>query len=257
MGHHRLRAGLRGTPPLRRPYRRPRGRRHLRRRSDRLRAGLRARRSRPERGDDVRLPRPARCLGALLAPAALSLLAVMFTDAKERAKAFGIYGAVAGGGGAVGLILGGFLTEYLNWRWTFFVNIPFAIVAAAGAYFVIREPSGARNRAPLDIPGVVVLSTLAWSPWCTAWPAPVGRLVGRADRLDVRRRRRTAARLRRDRVAREVAAAAAARPHRAQPRWGLPLAGSRHHRDVRAVPLPDLLPPGREAAGRPASPSCR
>ncbi|CAM5541192.1 Transmembrane efflux protein OS=Streptomyces griseus OX=1911 GN=qacA_11 PE=4 SV=1 [Streptomyces griseus subsp. griseus] len=97
--------------------------------------------------------------GALLAPAALSLLAVMFTDAKERAKAFGIYGAIAGGGGAVGLILGGFLTEYLNWRWTFFVNIPFAVVAAAGAYFVIREPSGARNRAPLDIPGVV-LSTL-------------------------------------------------------------------------------------------------
>ncbi|MEU9011271.1 MFS transporter [Streptomyces sp. NPDC048479] len=97
--------------------------------------------------------------GALLAPAALSLLAVMFTDAKERAKAFGIYGAIAGGGGAVGLILGGVLTEYLNWRWTFFVNIPFAIVAAAGAYFVIREPAGGRNRSTLDIPGVV-LSTL-------------------------------------------------------------------------------------------------
>ncbi|MBT2505501.1 MFS transporter [Streptomyces sp. ISL-98] len=97
--------------------------------------------------------------GALLAPAALSLLAVMFTDVKERAKAFGIYGAIAGGGGAVGLILGGFLTEYLNWRWTFFVNIPFAVVAAAGAYFVIREPAGGRNRSPLDIPGVV-LSTL-------------------------------------------------------------------------------------------------
>ncbi|MCX4448604.1 MFS transporter [Streptomyces sp. NPDC087866] len=94
--------------------------------------------------------------GALLAPAALSLLAVMFTDAKERAKAFGIYGAIAGGGGAVGLILGGFLTQTLNWRWTFFVNIPFAVVAAAGAYFVIREPSGTRNRSPLDIPGVVL-----------------------------------------------------------------------------------------------------
>lgn len=97
--------------------------------------------------------------GALLAPAALSLLAVMFTDAKERAKAFGIYGAIAGGGGAVGLILGGFLTEYLDWRWTFFVNVPFAIVAAAGAWFVIREPQGGRNLSPLDIPGVV-LSTL-------------------------------------------------------------------------------------------------
>ncbi|MGW6458552.1 MFS transporter [Streptomyces sp. NPDC055078] len=97
--------------------------------------------------------------GALLAPAALSLLAVMFTDAKERAKAFGIYGAIAGGGAAVGLLLGGVLTEYLNWRWTFYVNIPFAVVAAVGAYFVIHEPQSARNRSSLDIPGVV-LSTL-------------------------------------------------------------------------------------------------
>ncbi|MFJ2649032.1 MFS transporter [Streptomyces sp. NPDC087420] len=97
--------------------------------------------------------------GALLAPAALSLLAVTFTDPKERAKAFGIYGAIAGGGGAVGLILGGFLTEYLDWRWTFFVNVPFAVVAALGAYFVIREPSGTRNRSALDVPGVI-LSTL-------------------------------------------------------------------------------------------------
>lgn len=80
----------------------------------------------------------------------------MFTDAKERAKAFGIYGAIAGGGGAVGLILGGLLTQTLNWRWTFFVNIPFAIIAAAGAYFVIREPAGSRNRSPLDVPGVVL-----------------------------------------------------------------------------------------------------
>jgi EmrB/QacA subfamily drug resistance transporter len=97
--------------------------------------------------------------GAMLAPAALSLLAVTFTDAKERAKAFGIYGAIAGGGAAVGLILGGFLTEYLDWRWTFFVNIPFAVVAAAGAWFVIHEPQGSRNRSGLDVPGVF-LSTL-------------------------------------------------------------------------------------------------
>jgi EmrB/QacA subfamily drug resistance transporter len=97
--------------------------------------------------------------GALLAPSALSLLAVTFTDAKERAKAFGIFGAIAGGGGAVGLLLGGVLTEYLNWRWTFFDNIPFAVIAALGAYFVIREPEGTRNRSSLDIPGVV-LATL-------------------------------------------------------------------------------------------------
>jgi EmrB/QacA subfamily drug resistance transporter len=97
--------------------------------------------------------------GAVLAPAALSLLAVMFTDAKERAKAFGIYGAIAGGGGAVGLLLGGFLTQSLDWRWTFFVNVPIAAIAAAGAWLVVREPAGARNPAPLDIPGVI-LATL-------------------------------------------------------------------------------------------------
>ncbi|MFJ9691643.1 MFS transporter [Kitasatospora sp. NPDC101183] len=97
--------------------------------------------------------------GALLAPAALSLLAVTFTEAKERAKAFGIYGAIAGGGGAIGLILGGALTEYLNWRWTFFVNIPFAVAAIAGALLVIREPAEGRNRNRLDVPGVLLVTT--------------------------------------------------------------------------------------------------
>ncbi|MFD7920723.1 MFS transporter [Streptomyces sp. NPDC059740] len=97
--------------------------------------------------------------GALLAPSALSLLAVTFTEARERAKAFGIFGAIAGGGGAVGLILGGVLTEYMDWRWTFFVNIPFAVVAAAGAVLVITEPAGSRNRSRLDVPGVLLATT--------------------------------------------------------------------------------------------------
>ncbi|TDC65801.1 MFS transporter [Streptomyces hainanensis] len=96
--------------------------------------------------------------GALLAPAALSLLTVLFTDTKERAKAFGVYGAIAGAGAAVGLLLGGTLTEYLDWRWTFYVNIPFAVVAAIGAIMVIREPESARNHSRLDIPGVVLAS---------------------------------------------------------------------------------------------------
>jgi EmrB/QacA subfamily drug resistance transporter len=94
--------------------------------------------------------------GALLAPAALSLLTVLFTDVKERAKAFGVFGAIAGAGAAVGLLLGGALTDYLDWRWTFYVNIPFAAVAAIGAWLVIREPESARNRSTLDIPGVVL-----------------------------------------------------------------------------------------------------
>lgn len=54
--------------------------------------------------------------GALLAPAALSIVSVTFTEPKERAKAFGVYGAISGGGAAIGLILGGFLTEYFSWR---------------------------------------------------------------------------------------------------------------------------------------------
>jgi EmrB/QacA subfamily drug resistance transporter len=96
--------------------------------------------------------------GALAAPAALSLLTVLFTNPRERAKAFGVYGAIAGAGAAVGLLLGGVLTEWLGWRWTFFVNIPFAVVAAAGAVLVIREPEEARNRSTLDVPGVVLAS---------------------------------------------------------------------------------------------------
>ncbi|WP_129665257.1 MFS transporter [Phytoactinopolyspora endophytica] len=94
--------------------------------------------------------------GALLAPAALSLLAITFTDGRERARAFGIFGAIAGGGGAVGLILGGLLTEYLDWRWVFFVNIPIAAVAFLGATATISDPAGSRNRSPLDIPGALL-----------------------------------------------------------------------------------------------------
>ncbi|TDD65864.1 DHA2 family efflux MFS transporter permease subunit [Jiangella aurantiaca] len=94
--------------------------------------------------------------GALMAPAALSLLAVMFTDGKERAKAFGIFGAIAGGGAALGLILGGALTEYLDWRWVFFVNLPIAAIAVFGTLAQVHEPEGTRNRSPLDIPGTLL-----------------------------------------------------------------------------------------------------
>src|ERR1700722_18986870 len=71
--------------------------------------------------------------GALLAPAALSTLTVTFTDPAERGRAFGVYGAIAGAGGAVGLLLGGGLTEYLSWRWCLYVNVVLALVAVVGA----------------------------------------------------------------------------------------------------------------------------
>jgi EmrB/QacA subfamily drug resistance transporter len=94
---------------------------------------------------------------ALLVPAALSLLTTTFTEQKERGRAFGIYGAVAGAGGALGLLLGGALTEYLSWRWTMYVNLVFAAVAfAGGALLLARQPSPARPR--LDIPGVLLVS---------------------------------------------------------------------------------------------------
>jgi EmrB/QacA subfamily drug resistance transporter len=96
--------------------------------------------------------------GALLAPSALSLLAVMFTEPRERAKAFGIYGAIAGGGSAVGLILGGVLTEYLNWRWALYVNVPIAIGAFLGAAAFVHAPARNHQRARLDIPGVILVT---------------------------------------------------------------------------------------------------
>ncbi len=91
--------------------------------------------------------------GALLAPAALSLLTTTFEGAKDRGKAFGVFGAIAGAGGAVGLLLGGLLTEYLSWRWCLYVNLVIAAVAAAGAIVLLRRPP-ARQRARLDLPGL-------------------------------------------------------------------------------------------------------
>ena len=91
--------------------------------------------------------------GALLAPAALSLLTTTFEGTKDRGKAFGIFGAIAGAGGAVGLLLGGLLTQYLTWRWCLYVNLVFAAVACAGAVALLRrQPAGGRPR--LDLPGL-------------------------------------------------------------------------------------------------------
>ncbi len=96
--------------------------------------------------------------GALLAPAALSLLNTTFTDAKERAKAFGIYGAIAGAGGGVGMLLGGVLTEDLSWRWTLYVNLIFAVVAFFGGMALLSKGAPA-DRPKLDLPGTVLVTT--------------------------------------------------------------------------------------------------
>jgi EmrB/QacA subfamily drug resistance transporter len=95
--------------------------------------------------------------GALLAPASLALLTVLFVEARERAKAFAVYGAIAGGGSAVGLLLGGVLTEYANWRWCLLVNIPIAALALALAIPLVQE-SRATGDTKYDVPGAVVIT---------------------------------------------------------------------------------------------------
>jgi EmrB/QacA subfamily drug resistance transporter len=93
--------------------------------------------------------------GAILAPSALGTLVSTFQDPRERGRAFGVFGSVAAGGGGVGLILGGVLTQYLSWRWTLYVNLVFAVIAAAGALAYMR---GGRPTNPprMDWPGAVL-----------------------------------------------------------------------------------------------------
>ena len=91
---------------------------------------------------------------AVLAPSTMSLLVTMFTDGRERAKAFGVFSAVLISGGALGLILGGVFTEYLSWRWCLYVNVPIAVVAAVGVALVVPNVPG--RAARLDVRGAVI-----------------------------------------------------------------------------------------------------
>lgn len=100
--------------------------------------------------------------GALLAPAALALLTTSFSSPKERGKAFGIYGAIAGAGGAIGLLLGGILTEYLSWRWSLYVNLVFAFVAVIGGT-VFLDHEASQEKPKMDLPGVITVSAALFS----------------------------------------------------------------------------------------------
>src|SRR5689334_9156087 len=98
---------------------------------------------------------------AVLAPAALSLITVTFVAPKERARAFGVFGAISGGGAAIGLIAGGILTEYASWRWCLGVNVPVALLTAGLAIPIVHE-SKASGDTRYDIPGAV-LATLGFA----------------------------------------------------------------------------------------------
>jgi EmrB/QacA subfamily drug resistance transporter len=93
--------------------------------------------------------------GALLAPSVLSLLTTTFTDPRERGRAFGIYASIAIGGAAFGLILSGLLTQYLDWRWCLYVNLPIAAAVAIGVLAKIPSRSG-HPGVRLDIPGAIL-----------------------------------------------------------------------------------------------------
>ncbi len=93
---------------------------------------------------------------ALMAPAALALITVTFTEAKERATAFGVYGAIAGGGAALGLILGGVLTQ-VSWRLCLYVNVPVAVITVIGCLTVVRE-SKAQGSTSYDLPGAATVT---------------------------------------------------------------------------------------------------
>src|ERR1700733_13545483 len=93
--------------------------------------------------------------GAILAPSALGTLVSTFQDPRERGRAFGVFGSVAAGGGGVGLILGGVLTQYLSWRWTLYVNLVFAVIAVAGA-LAYMSSSRPATRVRMDWPGAVL-----------------------------------------------------------------------------------------------------
>ena len=91
--------------------------------------------------------------GAVIAPTALSLIQTNFPEGQPRNRAMGVYSAMAGGGGAVGLLLGGVLTTYVSWRWVLFVNVPIGLLVAAAAPRVLAE--SARRPGRIDVAGAV------------------------------------------------------------------------------------------------------
>src|SRR5712664_545439 len=94
--------------------------------------------------------------GAILAPAALTILAQTFTEGKERNRAFGVYSAVSAGGGAIGLLIGGIITNYFSWRWIMFVNVPVGLLIAFAAPRLLARSEGRPGR--LDLPGALTVT---------------------------------------------------------------------------------------------------
>ena len=180
--------------------------------------------------------------GAVLAPSALALLTTTFTEPRDRNKAFGIFGAVVGSGAAVGLLLGGALTEYLSWRWCLYVNLFLALPVTVGALMLVpaqRLP----GKPSLDLPGAATAAgglflivfgfDRAQTRGLELRPQTIGSLVGGVALLGA---------LRPDRGALPPAAAAAAPAREPSPGRLLSRGLLHGHRHLRRLPLRDVLP---------------
>jgi EmrB/QacA subfamily drug resistance transporter len=98
---------------------------------------------------------------AIAAPSTLALIVTTYTDESKRARAIALYSTITGAGAAIGLILGGVLTDEASWRWVFFINVPFGAAVVVLAPLVIREPE--RIRAKLDVPGAITATGAAFA----------------------------------------------------------------------------------------------
>jgi EmrB/QacA subfamily drug resistance transporter len=97
---------------------------------------------------------------AFMSPAALSIVISEFREGRERNRALGVWAAVSAGGAAVGLLLGGVLTQYLSWRWNFFVNVPVGILVVLASMRLLPRHSGEENKkTSLDLPGAILATT--------------------------------------------------------------------------------------------------
>src|SRR5205085_9511186 len=97
--------------------------------------------------------------GALLSPAALSILTTVFREGRERNIALGVWGAASGSGGAAGVLLGGALTSYLSWSWIFFINVPVAATIIAVTPFLLRESRADVGHRSFDVAGAVTVTS--------------------------------------------------------------------------------------------------
>ena len=170
---HRLRAGVRLAAAARRPARRPlRPQVGLHRRPARLRRRLRDRRRRAALRRARRRARAPRACSARCSRRLRSRCSTTtFSDPAERGKAFGIFGAIAGGGAAVGLLLGGILTEWLSWRWCLYVNLLFAVPTAIAALRLLVN-AAQRDRPRARPPGRAAPRPRACSRSSTASRTP-------------------------------------------------------------------------------------